>query len=74
MNGYVAYIVVMAVIIALMMTAIGSINFVLRTARRFYYGDWKYRCKVLLIVIVLGVLCGAFAANCIYHIINDPPE
>ena len=46
MNGYVAYIVVMAVIIALMMTAIGSINFVLRTARRFYYGDWKYRCKL----------------------------
>jgi hypothetical protein len=74
MNAYVAYIIVMAVIIALMMAAIRSINFVLRTARRFYYGDWKYRRKVLFAVGTLVILFGCFAANCVYHIINDPPE
>jgi hypothetical protein len=73
-NMYVAYVIAMLLILALMASMIGAINFALNVAKNFVSGDWRYRRKVLLALAIIFTVVFSAAGYACYCIVTDPPS
>ncbi len=62
-NTYVLYVVVMLGIVAFGASMIAGINYSLTVAKNFFYGGWRYRIGVLLVLAMFGTAMLAVIIN-----------